>query len=269
MVNVPAGSFRIGGSGNADLSAYSIDRTEVTTKKFVDALNWAFKNEEVRIFDPKSANINYTGVFTRAKTPVLILKTDEASFHGIQDNGENVRITNGRFNDLPVVGVTWYGAAAYCNWRSMMEGLQPCYDIETWRCDYNKNGYRLPTEAEWEKAARGDLDERTYPWGNVIDCGTVAYMGCGARVQSPGSQRADVSVFGVQDMGGNVAEWVNDYYGGNPPSGRDPKGPGSGSSRVIRGGSFDVKPDRFDLSHRGQLGANATTINVGFRCIKP
>ena len=73
---------------------------------------------------------------------------------------------NGRTNN-PIANITWYGAVAYCNFRSDMAGLTPVYDLNTWTCNWNTNGYRLPTEAEWEKAARGGLSGRRFPWEDL------------------------------------------------------------------------------------------------------
>ena len=150
------------------------------------------------------------------------------------------------WEDHPVVWVTWYGAAAYSNWRSGMEGLQLCYDTSTWECSFVASGYRLPTEAEWEKAARGSSDERSYPWGEGIDCGRCNYavdgpcVGTTVVVDDAGYQDG-ASPYGALHMGGNVWEWCNDwygdvYYGTSPVS--DPRGPSSGTSRVQRGGSW-------------------------------
>lgn len=142
-------------------------------------------------------------------------------------------------DDYPVLGVNWDGAVAYCHWVSAKTGKK----------------YRLPTEAEWEKAARG-TDQRRYPWGNNIDHSYANYVGSapfdtGMKVGFfDGSKRGDLqthsgaSPYGILDMAGNVMEWCSDwyskdYYASSPR--KNPKGPASGAYRVIRGGSFFVE----------------------------
>lgn len=149
----------------------------------------------------------------------------------------------------PVVCVSWNDAVAYANWRSEREGLAKCYSGQNW--DRSCTGYRLPTEAEWEFAARGGLDSARYPWGNESICGKANYCdgncpfswkdgACndGYTYTAPvGSFQANGH--GLYDMAGNVWEWAWDWKADYPSgSVTNPVGPSGGSYRVNRGGSW-------------------------------
>jgi formylglycine-generating enzyme required for sulfatase activity len=155
----------------------------------------------------------------------------------------------------PVVGVSWYEAVKLANARSEMEGLTPVYyadssqqmvyrtgnlDLSNDAVKWSANGYRLPTEAEWEKAARGGLEGQRYPWGNDIDCTKANYSldkeQCVGHTSPVGSYPPNG--YGLYDMVGNVWQWVWDWYNAGYyliSPGNDPRGPASGYIRVLRG----------------------------------
>ena len=170
-------------------------------------------------------------------------------------------------DSYPLLGVNWDAATAYCNWLSRKTGKK----------------YRLPTEAEWEKAARG-TDQRRYPWGNEIDYSYANYVGArpfdtGSIVGFyDGSKRGDLqthrnaSPYGAYDMAGNVMEWCQDwynrkYYAVSPR--KDPKGPATGAYRVLRGGAFFN--EAFDLRTYARSAAWPSLQGhrmIGFRAVR-
>ncbi|MBU1878969.1 MAG: SUMF1/EgtB/PvdO family nonheme iron enzyme [Chloroflexi bacterium] len=140
----------------------------------------------------------------------------------------------------PVIGVDWYDAVAYCNWLSEKEGLTPCYSGKgrLTQCDFSANGYRLPTEAEWEYAARGGSQSRGYPYAGGDDPDAVAWYAdnSGGTTQPVGQKQPNE--LGLYDMSGNAYEWCWDWYGdgyyaASPAS--DPAGPPPTNVNTPRG----------------------------------
>lgn len=142
-------------------------------------------------------------------------------------------------SNYPVEQVTWFNAAQYCNARSTQEGLTPCYNTSSWSCNFSANGYRLPTEAEWEYAARGATNNPNYLYAGSDNIDNVAWYSSNSNSTThPVGTKAPNSL-GIYDMSGNVCEWCNDWYGSYSSGAQtDPVGSTSGSARVVRGGSW-------------------------------
>lgn len=303
LVDVSAGTFQMGdpwneGSENetpvhaVTLDAYRIGKYEVTNQEFADVLDWAHGRGYLKNVTGGA----YTGGMIYAYG-VFIAGTRTSSWYSQITYSDGVFGVHSReghggvlysMADHPMVHVSWYGAVCYCNWLSEIHGLQACYDTATWaRYAPVRNGYRLPTEAEWERAAAWD-GSRHWRYGmtsDTIDITRANYWpasvvnpanplgltdyhpstspvgwyngGNPARLSAPGMLTMNaMSPVGAYDMTGNVFEWCHDmyddmYYQGGEMT--NPLGPSTtGYYRVLRGGSW---------------GDDSTTTRSAYRCV--
>ncbi|MEL7235020.1 MAG: SUMF1/EgtB/PvdO family nonheme iron enzyme, partial [Chloroflexota bacterium] len=219
------------------LSDFSIEETEVSYEQYIAFLN---------VMGPRSHLNGCDG------QPCLQTQ-NESDISNVGFDGQTYDVPD-VINNFPVAGVTWYGAKAYC------EAL----------------GRRLPTEAEWEYAARGP-EGNQYPWGTGPFDTTLARTNrpipediTQAGAAPIGSYPTGASWVGALDMAGNVAEWVLDWYDDDyysqSPSAVDPQGPVGGTERVVRGGSWDAVPFFARSAHRQSLNPIEAQPWLGFRC---
>lgn len=180
----------------------------------------------------------------------------------------------------PVERVRWRDAKRYCNERSLLEHLKPCYDEKTvdWDCDYAANGYRLPTEAEWEYACRAGADG-PYDFGRADKLRQFAWLADNSDQKTHPVGQKKPNGLGIYDLYGNVSEWCEDVYSAtyykespaeDPPG---PPAPGKDVKRVIRGGSWRSSPDQCGATARqgertGNTDACFSTDFCGFRCVR-
>jgi formylglycine-generating enzyme required for sulfatase activity len=278
MVLIPAGSFQMGDSfneGGSDerpvhtvfVSAFYMDQYEVTKSFWDEVASWAAANG-YDIWSGSGA---------------------------------------GKGANHPVIYVTWYQAVRWANARSEKEGLIPCYytdgtqetvyrtgrvDVPVEGVKWSGCGYRLPTEAEWEKAARGGVSGRRFPWSDVdtiqhsranyFSSAGDSYDTSPTRGFHPDYAKGDYPYtspvgnfapngYGLYDMAGNVWEWVWDWYGSDYYSrstGSDPRGPASGSSRVGRGGSWCDNADYCRVADRNYDSPGGSYYALGFRLVR-
>ncbi len=194
-------------------------------------------------------------------------------------------VTNG-----PVEQVSWFNTIEYCNRRSLNEGITPCYSYSTygtnpadwpagWNTDYNNhtnvscswtaNGYRLPTEAEWEFAAKGGNSTHGYTYSGSNTLGIVAWYGdnSGGTSHTVGTKTANE--LDLYDMSGNIWEWNWDIYGAYPGSAQtNPHGAVSGSYRVLRGGGWYSNDNNCAVSIRSYSTSTYSYGDIGFRLVR-
>jgi len=176
----------------------------------------------------------------------------------------------------PVEQVRWSDAVRFCNKRSEFEGLQPCYDLKTWECNFEANGYRLPTEAEWEYACRAGTTTEYFFGATPAKLGEFAWFekNSGGKPRPVGGKKPNP--WGLYDIYGNVWEWCNDfykvdYYKESPKE--NPKGPKTGQTKVLRGGAFRFSNDNCRSGYRYNENPGYADVCFGydiygFRCVR-
>jgi formylglycine-generating enzyme required for sulfatase activity len=170
--------------------------------------------------------------------------------------------------DLPVESVTWWDAIRYANLRSIAERLEPVYDLETGKADHRRNGYRLPTDAEWQSAHGAPAVERRANLGsnNIKSTEVLA-----RELESGGPRKAGTfpaNQFGLFDMAGNVWEWCEDWFdpvGGAVHRTYDPRGPAAGFQRILRGGSYITTVTSWARGYRTSMPPEYKSRFTGFR----
>jgi len=173
-------------------------------------------------------------------------------------------------DDHPVEGVSWYDAVRFCNRLSDLAGLEPCYDLDTWTCDLSRDGFRLPTEAEWEYACRAGSYTNFFPGCDKSDLSGVGWYGedpAAGGTHPVGGKNPNS--WGLYDTHGNVREWCNDWYEDYPADSLgNPTGPAVGSRRVLRGGAWNSDAFFCRSAFREALAPDQADNATGFRIVR-
>ena len=176
----------------------------------------------------------------------------------------------------PVEQVRWSDAVKFCNRRSELEKLPPCYDLTTWKCNFAATGYRLATEAEWEYACRAGSTTAYYFGDSPAKLGDYGWFekNAGGKPHAVGQKQPNA--WGLYDMCGNLWEWCNDFYQLDyyPKSPKlDPQGPDAGPTKVVRGGAWRFSADTCRSGNRYNESPGYSDVCFGydiygFRCVR-
>jgi formylglycine-generating enzyme required for sulfatase activity len=272
MSLIPAGSFTMGDSANDGIP--DAMPTNVYVSQFYIDTNLVSYSQWQTIF-AYATNIGY----------------------GFDDAGEAANNATSQ----PIQSVNWYDAVKWCNARSQVAGLTPVYytdstftqvytngDNDTIYPNWTANGYQLPTEAQWEKAARGGLSGQRFPWGNTISESQANYFSTNLFDYDLGPEGFNASFdggaqpytspvgyfpangYGLNDMAGNLLEWCWDWYGTpyGQPTTNDPTGAPSGIFRVTRGGDWNFYASIARTASRSPGFPSSAENYIGLRCAK-
>ncbi len=289
MVLIRSGSFAVGSPADEPFRSddeaqhwahltrdFSISETEVTNQEYLDAVQWAYNHGYVTATG-FAVQDNLDG-----STEILL------DLDGIIGD---ISFSDGVFSlkgpgqaDHPVVEVSWFGAARYCDWLSLQACAPRAYEHGgDWTFDggdpYGAVGYRLPTETEWEYACRAGTST-PFNTGSCLDADTQAnyegnhpYVGCSAGESRGGAtpvRSFPANAWGLYDMHGNVWEWCADWYGTYPGGTQtnpleDPPGPAEGSERIVRGGDWFRTAFLCRSAQRGRSDPGGSNGQFGFR----
>jgi len=283
MVRVPAGSFSMGPNGDRQVTIsrdFHMDRVEVLNGEFLNLLKWAMVDGRATILG---------NLVVMAPTGPTLLDLGDPScefYYNLMNQSLSLKTAPDALSAYPqgydpashpVKAISWHAAALFCNWLSIDEGLTPAYDEITWDCNggdpHAAQGYRLPTEAEWEYAA-GQNAAGPYPWGgDEPDCLRCNAMpgaeACVGWTAACGGLPAGQSPLGIQDLAGNVAEWCDDRFGPLAAGDwTDPVGPAAGTERVAKGGGFLADTTALRSDAREGFEQDTRFKERGFRLVR-
>ncbi len=301
------------GTATSQSAAVSLPATAPTGMALIPAGSFQMGDNLDGLSSSMPVHTVYVGAFYMDKYEVTWAKWNEVRDWAVNNGYDLSGIGAGKTESHPVQTVSWYDCVKWCNARSQKEGKPYVYYTDAGftavyktgsavypavlpvYCKWSASGYRLPTEAEWEKAARGGLSGRRFPWGDRSDHTRANYYGYwsggvpvypyddgysgydtryitgGYPYTSPAGTFSP-NGYGLHDMSGNVWEWCWDwygsaYYGTSPLS--NPSGPASGSFRVIRGGSWYYSAIGCRSAYRNFSNPDYRYFNMGFRAVLP